>query len=102
MAKSGPGVVPAIWARVVTAPAGVTLRMLQLLTILPTTDKVTGLLSATYRLPGASVAMQPGLVTRAAAPRPSSVPYNRGTPARVLTTPAGSILRIVRFPLSAT
>src|SRR5215831_14018790 len=101
IAKSGPGVVPDSWARVVTTPAGVTLRIVPLLTTLPTIDKLVALLSATYKLPAASVAMPTGLVKRAAAPSPSAVPYNRGTPASVLTMPVGSILRIARFPLSA-
>src|SRR6476660_3485289 len=81
---------PAVPARVVTTPAGVILRMVQLAR------------SATYPMPVASTATPVGRLKRAAAPVPSVLPVLPAVPARVVTTPAGVILRMVALVWSAT
>src|SRR5205823_13648032 len=58
--------------------------------------------SATYTLPEESVATPSGLLNRAALPVPSALPPFPASPASVVTTPAGVILRIVVLSLSAT
>ena len=74
---------PALPAIVVTKPAGVSLRIVSL----PR--------SATYRLPLPSTAMADGRRNEAAAPLPSADPTTPALPARVVTTPAGVMRRIV-------
>ena len=81
---------PAVPASVVTTPAGVILRMVELF------------VSATYTAPAASTATPNGLLKRAPAPVPSALPLLAAVPASVLTTPAGVILRMVELFVSAT
>ena len=70
-------------ANVLTTPVGLILRIVRL----PP--------SATYTVPAASTATPNGLKKRAAAPPPSALPEKPGLPARVVTTPAAVIFRIV-------
>src|SRR6266571_1571477 len=82
---SAPPLVPAVPASVVTTPVAMTIRRMVWL-----------VLSATYRLvPLLSMARPVGRLNRAAAPVPSTLPDVPAVPARVLTTPAGVILRMV-------
>src|SRR6266581_4476337 len=77
-----PAVLP---ARVVTTPVAMTIRRMLLP---PRVD--------TYRLvPLLSMTKPPGWLNVAAAPVPSTLPDVPAVPARVLTTPAGVILRMV-------
>src|SRR5205085_217234 len=75
---------------VVTSPLGVTLRIRWL----PQ--------SATYSVPAPSTARPQGDEKRALPPVPSALPGAPGLPARVVTSPAGVILRIVWLSRSAT
>src|SRR5436190_413562 len=77
-------------ASVVTIPTDVILRMV----LLPA--------SATYRLPAASTATPCGRQNRAALRGPSALPQYRASPAGVVTTPPGVILRMVSLSPSAT
>jgi len=81
---------PAVPASVLTAPAGVILRMVSL----P--------LSAMNTLPALSVAMPVGSLKRAVIPAPSELPMAPGVPASVLTIPAGVILRTMLSSESTT
>src|ERR1051326_6307726 len=74
---------PAEPASVVTAPAGVIIRI------------VWFPASATYRLVLLSTATAPGLLNRASLPVPSAEPLLPADPAIVVTTAAGVIFRIV-------
>src|SRR5450631_993218 len=74
---------PARPASVVTTAAGVILRIVWL----P--------VSATYTLPAPSTATENGVANRAALPVPSALPGLFAKPAKVLTVPAGVILRMV-------
>ena len=76
-------------AKVVTTPAGVILRI----RLFPKSD--------TYKLPAASVSIPVGLLNEAAVPVPLALPETP-LPAKVVTTPAGVIIRIRSLPLSAT
>src|SRR6266496_2810139 len=89
---SAPPPVPAVLpARVVTTPLAMTIRRMLLP---PRVD--------TYRLvPLLSTARPWGWLNRAAAPVPSTLPDVPPWPARVLTTPAGVILRMVWFLVPA-
>src|SRR5205807_3522003 len=58
--------------------------------------------SVTKITPLVLTTMPPGLLNRAAGPEPLLVPEWPARPARVVTKPAGVILRIVWFPPSAT
>src|SRR6266496_4340483 len=83
--------VPAVPASVVTTPEAMTIRRMVWL-----------FLSATYRLvPLLSTARTWGRLNSAAAPVPSALPAVPAVPARVLTTPAGVILRMVWFLIPA-
>src|SRR4051812_4347658 len=77
-------------ANVVTTPPGMILRIVLLLE------------SATYSVPVVSTVIPEGLANRAALPVPSTWPELPATPASVLTTPAGVIVRIVLLLESAT
>src|SRR6266568_4468174 len=81
---------PAEPANVVTFAAGVILRMVLLL------------VSATKMLPTLSMATATGLLKRAALPVPLALPGLPAKPAKVVTTPAGVILRMVLLTVSAT
>src|SRR6266699_7815 len=80
-------------ARMLTRPEEMTIRRMVLL-----------LLSATYRLvPLLSMARPIGRLNRAAVPMPSALPDAPVVlPARVVTTPAGVIRRMLLFPPSTT
>ena len=77
-------------AALVTTAALVILRMLWL----P--------LSATWKVPEASRVMAFGVLKRALPPVASVVPEVPARPAKVVTSPAGVILRMAWLPLSAT
>ena len=81
---------PGLPATVVTTPPAVILRIVWL----PA--------SQTKTLPEASTASPAGALKRAALPVASVAPVIPALPARVVTTPAGVILRIVWLPVSAT
>ena len=78
----------AVVASVVTTPAGVILRI----AALP--------VSATKRLPLASIVRSAGWLKSALLPAPSSSPAIPGRPAIVVTAPAAVTLRIVELPVS--
>ncbi len=84
-------VVPAVPARVVTTPPGVIMRMVSLPVSATKTSPVVG-----------SSVTPTGPLNRAAEPVPSVLPAVPAVPARVVTTPAGVIMRIVSLPVSAT
>ncbi len=81
---------PANPANVLTTRAGVILRMVLLL------------VSATKMLPMLSMATATGPLKRAALPVPLALPGLPAKPAKVLTTRAGVILRMVLLLVSAT
>src|ERR1035437_3983975 len=81
---------PAQPARVVTTPAEVTFRIVELSE------------SATKTLPALSTATPDGLENRAAVPEPSALPQFPALPASVVTAPAEVTFRIVLLPESAT
>ena len=81
---------PANPASVLTTPPGAIFRIVWL----P--------VSATYTLPALSTATPCGWLKSAALPVPSALPLTPANPASVLTTPAGVIIRIVWFQVSAT
>src|SRR6476661_2867302 len=83
-------VLPAKPAKVLTTRAGVILRIVLLL------------VSATKMLPTLSMATAAGPLKRAALPVPLALPVLPAKPAKVVTTPAGVILRMVLFAVSAT
>ena len=75
---------------VVTAPSGVTSRIMWLSR------------SATSTLPAPSTTTAAGPLNRAAPLIPSSPPFIPAQPASVVTSPPGTILRSVWLPVSAT
>src|SRR6185436_16595932 len=77
---------PAVPATVVTTPAGVTLRIVELSA------------SVTRRLPALSTATPVGRLKRASGPVPSALPDTNAVPAKVVTTPAGVTLRTEWLP----
>src|SRR5205809_7791352 len=77
-------------AKVLTTRPGVILRMVLLL------------VSATKMLPTLSMATAAGPLKRAALPVPLTLPVLPAKPAKVVTTPAGVILRMVLLTVSAT
>ena len=81
---------PALPARVVTTPAGVTFRIVWLS------------VSATYTLPALSTATPLGIAEPRGAARAIGTAGVPGLPARVVTTPAGVTFRIVWLSVSAT
>src|SRR5438874_4808771 len=81
--------VPAVAATVVTTPAGVTLRLVELSA------------PVTRTLPALSTATPVGRLKRASGPVPSALPETNAVPATVVTTPAGVTLRIEWLPSSA-
>src|SRR5207248_6389477 len=83
-------VLPAKPAKVLTTRAGVILRMVLLL------------VSATKILPILSMATATGNLKRAVLPVPLALPGLPAKPAKVVTTPAGVILRMVLLTVSAT
>src|SRR6266480_1219862 len=81
---------PAKPAKVLTEPVGVILRMVWLL------------VSATKIVPTLLMATATGPLKRAALPAPLVLPVRPAKPAKVVTTPAGVILRMVLLTVSAT
>ena len=85
----GVGAVAEVNVRVVTTLVAAILRIMAL----P--------VSATKRLPLASIAKAWGWLKKASLPVPSLSPAIPGNPAIVVTVPAGVILRMVELPVSA-